>query len=115
MGRPGEEREKVGVGKGVGQNRRREGKKSNRNEKVERKKGGKEIIKKEGIRLGKVHKNSMTRENLKRKSFFSKSKRVASMRVEAKFGHCDYIDLVEVGARDDSNCAPGGKFLFKVN
>ena len=40
-----------------------------------------------------------------------------SGRAEDKFGHCDYIDLVEVGYRDGSisNCAPGGKFLFKVN
>ena len=37
-----------------------------------------------------------------------------SARVEDKFGHCDYLDLVEVGGRDDSNCSPGGKFLFKV-
>jgi hypothetical protein len=33
---------------------------------------------------------------------------------ESRFNHCDYIDLVEVGHRDNSNCAPGGKFLFKV-
>ena len=33
---------------------------------------------------------------------------------ESKFGHCDYVDLVEVGYREGSNCGPGGKFLFKV-
>ena len=42
------------------------------------------------------------------------------------FRHCDYLDLVEVGCtlyiqlkvghrqRSDFNCAPGGKFVFKV-
>jgi len=33
---------------------------------------------------------------------------------ESKFGHCDYVDLVEVGYREGSNCGPGGKFLFKA-
>jgi hypothetical protein len=34
---------------------------------------------------------------------------------DGKFIHCDYIDLVEVGYRENSGCAPGGKFLFKVS
>ena len=33
---------------------------------------------------------------------------------ESKFSHCEYIDLMETGYRKGSNCAPAGKFLFKV-
>ena len=29
--------------------------------------------------------------------------------------HCDYIDLVEVGYREDSTCKPGDKVIFKVS
>ena len=39
---------------------------------------------------------------------------VKTRAAESKFGHCDYVDLVEVGYREGSNCGPGGKFLFKV-
>jgi len=30
-----------------------------------------------------------------------------------RYNHCDYIDLVEVGYRDDSTCKPGDKVIFK--
>ena len=32
-----------------------------------------------------------------------------------RYNHCDYIDLVEVGYRDDSTCKPGDKVIFKVS
>ena len=32
-----------------------------------------------------------------------------------RYNHCDYLDLVEVGYREDSICKPGDKMVFKVN
>ena len=32
-----------------------------------------------------------------------------------RYKHCDYLDLVEVGYREDSICKPGDKMVFKVN
>ena len=32
-----------------------------------------------------------------------------------RYNHCDYLDLVEVGYREDSICKPGDKVVFKVN
>ena len=32
-----------------------------------------------------------------------------------RYNHCDYIDLVEVGYREDSTCKPGDKVIFKVS
>ena len=31
-----------------------------------------------------------------------------------RYNHCDYLDLVEVGYRQDSECKPGDKMVFKV-
>ena len=101
-------------GQGVGETRRRAGKKNDRNQNGIRNIEGKEIIARDGSRFRKVNKKPVTEANLKRKSYFKQSKGDASVRVEDKFGHCDYIDLVEVGHRDGSDCAPGGKILFKV-
>merc|ERR1712133_276675 len=33
---------------------------------------------------------------------------------EEKFSHCQYLDLTEIGLRNDSACESGGKFLFKA-
>jgi len=33
---------------------------------------------------------------------------------EEKFAHCQYLDLTEIGLRNDSACESGGKFLFKA-
>ena len=62
--------------------------------------------------------------NLRRKPQRNKEKRITIQKMkknyvktkagENKFGHCDYVDLVEVGYREGSNCGPGKKFLFKV-
>ena len=86
---------------GVGETRRSAGKKTNRTQKGYRNDEGKEIIARDRSRLRKVNNKPMTE---------------AKVRLKDKFGHCDYIDLVEVGYRAGSinNCAPGGKFLFKV-
>ena len=32
-----------------------------------------------------------------------------------RYKHCDYIDLVEVGYREDSLCEPGDQIVFKVS
>jgi len=41
-------------------------------------------------------------------------KLVASTRKEMKFSHCQYLDLTEIGLRNDSACEAGSKFLFKA-
>jgi len=59
-----------------------------------------------GVRkAGKVSKEA-TEGNKRMKS--------ASPRKEAKFTHCDYLDLTEIALRNSTTCVAGSKFLFKA-
>jgi len=50
----------------------------------------------------------------KKKRMKAKRNKVNMQRGEQKFTHCEYVDLSEIGQRDDtSGCHEGSKFLFK--
>ena len=82
---------------GQGKRKATKGRKQQRNGKTKKKKN--KGMKKTGTK--KINKN------------VPKVKSMIETRAEAKFDHCDYLDLMEVGTRR-ADCGPGGKFLFKV-
>merc|ERR1712180_524824 len=90
---------KRGKGKGSknGKNKRGKGKGS-KNGKNKRGKGGKPVDQRT---LEKDENESVENKNTARKK-------------EEKFSHCQYLDLTEIGLRNDSACESGGKFLFKA-
>merc|ERR1711981_1267387 len=81
---------------------------------------------KRGRKLGKMHQKSSKKQKKKQER---KSKRRGHKpakrkfmsgdfdpKSEFEFRACDYLDLVEVGYRQNSssNCSPGDKFIFKA-
>ena len=85
--------------------------------------GGRKMTKKQ--RSGKKRQKSAKKQAMKSKRKGVKSPKRAETRPAKrksgkqggfKFQACDYLDLVEVGYRPNSdyNCEPGDKFLFKV-
>merc|ERR1711962_1236183 len=88
---------KRGKGSKNGKNKRGKGKGS-KNGKNKRGKGGKPVDQRT---LEKDENESVENKNTARKK-------------EEKFSHCQYLDLTEIGLRNDSACESGGKFLFKA-
>ena len=85
--------------------------------------GGRKLAKKQ--RSGKKRQKSAKKQAMKSKRKGVKSPKRAETRPAKRmkekqggfeFQACDYLDLVEVGYRPNSdyNCEPGDKFLFKV-
>jgi len=79
--------------------------------KIGRKKGGagRKKVKAERKKVNK--KSEITSE---KETEINNRKLVSSPRKEMKFTHCQYLDLTEIGLRNDSACEAGSKFLFKA-
>merc|ERR1711962_159750 len=105
--------------------RRRKGgkvEKKQKKEKTKKRRNTKKGLKKKEKRPIKKTTKSKRRKGVKKAGKVSEeategNKRIhnKSGRKEEKFTHCDYLDLTEIGLRnDESFCESGGKFLFKA-
>jgi len=82
-------------------------------------------------RTSRKHKNKNRKNKNKNRKHKNKNKSISQRKMEKdenenvgnqntarkkeeKFAHCQYLDLTEIGLRNDSACESGGKFLFKA-
>ena len=90
------------------------GKKGKNNEKGKRNKKGKNNMNKRKLRK-QAEKNSASEEEESEEEDAARQLVVTNITDPDRYNHCDYIDLVEVGYREDSTCKPGDKVIFKVS
>jgi len=79
--------------------------------KLGRKKGG---AGRKKVKAGRKKVNRNSGKTSEKKVQDNNRKLVSSPRKEMKFSHCQYLDLTEIGLRNDSACEAGSKFLFKA-
>merc|ERR1712126_541360 len=100
---------------------RRKGGKKQKKEKMKR--NMKKRLNKKGLRQIKKKKQIKRKKGAKKDGKVSGEASEGNRRIlnkserkkEEKFTHCDYLDLTEIGLRnDESFCESGGKFLFKA-
>merc|ERR1712117_212342 len=60
-----------------------------------------------------AEKNSASEEEESEEEDAARQLVVTNITDPDRYNHCDYIDLVEVGYREDSTCKPGDKVIFK--
>merc|ERR1712200_384095 len=102
-------------GEGTRSKKRKGNKKKDKKKKDRKKKKTKENDKKK-LGKGKEEKEEPEIEYSKKKESIEKesSRQVATAEADPdRYKHCDYLDLVEVGYREDSTCKPGDKMVFK--
>jgi len=102
-------------GEGTRSKKRKGNKKKDKKKKDRKKKKTKENDKKK-LGKGKEEKEEPEIEYSKKKESIEKesSRQVATAEADPdRYKHCDYLDLVEVGYREDSICKPGDKMVFK--
>merc|ERR1711962_1043269 len=122
-------RKKVNSGRKNRNGGRKKGSRGRKNGNTGRKKGNsgrkKEISGRKKVKLGRKKggagrkKVKAGRKKVNRKSGRTNEKKVQDnkrmkMKREMKFSHCQYLDLTEIGLRNDSACEAGSKFLFKA-
>ena len=90
------------------------GKKGKNNEKGKSNKKGKNNMNKRKLRK-QAEKNSASEEEESEEEDAARQLVVTNITDPDRYNHCDYIDLVEVGYREDSTCKPGDKVIFKVS
>jgi len=57
--------------------------------------------------------NEESKESAAPKQVITNATATATITDPDRYKHCDYLDLVEVGYREDSTCKPGDKMVFK--
>merc|ERR1712126_612885 len=102
---------------------RRKGGKKQKKEKMKKKRNMKKRLNKKGLRQIKKKKQIKRKKGAKKEGKVSEEASEGNKRIlnkserkkEEKFTHCDYLDLTEIGLRNDASfCESGGKFLFKA-
>merc|ERR1712181_87727 len=100
-------------GQQSGKKRQRSGKKG---QKSKAKKNQKKSAKRQERKTRRKDQDKSVKKKVETKPAIAKQRMSGKQDTDFEFQACDYLDLVEVGYRQDSdyNCTQGSKFLFKA-